>query len=55
MHVRYCECDDCLPGFPAQPTAITFTGRRRRWASAKERRKAENARHYMKRKLQGKL
>lgn len=54
MHVRYCECDDCLPGHPAQPTAITFTGRRR-WGNAKERRKAENARHYMKRKLQGKV
>jgi len=22
MHVRYCDCDDCLPGFPAEPTAV---------------------------------
>ena len=49
MHVRYCECDGCLPGIPAQPTRVTFTNGRR-YANPRERKRAQNARAYQRRK-----
>jgi hypothetical protein len=26
MHIRHCECDECLPGFPSAPTKLRATG-----------------------------
>jgi hypothetical protein len=49
MHVRYCECDACLPGVPAQPTRVVSWGRR--YANPRERKRAQNARAYQRRKL----
>ena len=45
MHVRYCHCDDCLPGFPASMTRV--------YNIRKERKRLENRRYYLRKKLQG--
>jgi len=49
MHVRYCECEACLPGVPAKPTRVVSWGRR--YANPRERKRAQNARAYQRRKL----
>lgn len=58
MHVRYCECDACLPGTPAQVTRVTSTRRPRPEPreprvrlDPKELKRGQNARAYMRRKL----
>lgn len=48
MHVRHCECEDCLPGFPVYvPPPPTPKRERRVYASQSERNRA----YYLKRKL----
>jgi hypothetical protein len=42
MHPHFCDCDPCLNGTPAKPT---------RKRSPKERKRAQNARAYLRRKL----
>jgi len=43
MHVRYCECEACLPGVPAQPTRVRTD---KQW-----RKHVQNRRYYQRRKL----
>jgi len=49
LHVRYCECDECLPGCPTPPTRVYLRGRKYTYSSLKERKSAENKRAYLRR------
>lgn len=59
MHVRYCECEACLPGTPFIPAApvqrvrVEPVRKPRVRRCTREQKRAENARAYQKRKLRG--